>query len=153
MSPTPVRQLFETHLTVRDLQRSVAFYRDVVGLELGRLDEDRRVAFLWIGGRGKTMLGLWAVGSAPLGMRLHTAFTVDLERVLAAPLALRKADVVPLDFYHQPTDEPSVLAWMPAASVYFNDPDSHLLEYIAMLPQDPQPDGGVVKYSAWIGSL
>jgi lactoylglutathione lyase len=153
MSPTPVRQLFETHLTVRELQRSVAFYRDVVGLELGRLDEDRGAAFFWIGGRGKTMLGLWAVGSAPLGMRLHTAFTVDLERVLAAPLALREADVVPLDFNDQPTDEPSVLAWIPAASVYFNDPDGHLLEYIAMLPQDPQPDGGVVKYSAWIGSL
>jgi lactoylglutathione lyase len=60
---------------------------------------------------------------------------------------------VPLDFNDQPTDEPSVLAWIPAASVYFNDPDGHLLEYIAMLPQDPQPDGGVVKYSAWIGSL
>lgn len=30
----PVRGLFETHLTVRDLERSIAFYRDVVGLPL-----------------------------------------------------------------------------------------------------------------------
>ncbi|HXM56067.1 MAG TPA: VOC family protein, partial [Candidatus Dormibacteraeota bacterium] len=29
-----VRGLFETHLTVSDLERSVAFYRDVVGLPL-----------------------------------------------------------------------------------------------------------------------
>jgi lactoylglutathione lyase len=28
----PVRGLFETHLTVSDLSRSLAFYRDVVGL-------------------------------------------------------------------------------------------------------------------------
>jgi len=30
----PVRSLFETHLTVRDLDRSIAFYRDVLGLPL-----------------------------------------------------------------------------------------------------------------------
>ena len=28
-----VRGLFETHLTVSDLDRSIAFYRDVVGLQ------------------------------------------------------------------------------------------------------------------------
>jgi len=32
--PTPVAGLFETHLTVHDLQRSIRFYRDVVGLAL-----------------------------------------------------------------------------------------------------------------------
>jgi hypothetical protein len=31
---TPVLGLFETHLTVRDLQRSIRFYREVVGLTL-----------------------------------------------------------------------------------------------------------------------
>jgi catechol 2,3-dioxygenase-like lactoylglutathione lyase family enzyme len=30
----PIRGLFETHLTVSDLPRSIAFYRDVVGLQL-----------------------------------------------------------------------------------------------------------------------
>jgi len=30
----PVHRLFETHLTVSDLQRSIGFYRDVVGLRL-----------------------------------------------------------------------------------------------------------------------
>ena len=34
MSIVPVAGLFETHLTVSDLDRSIAFYRDVVGLPL-----------------------------------------------------------------------------------------------------------------------
>jgi len=38
---------------------------------------------------------------------------------------------------------------MPAASVYFHDPDGHLLEYIAMLPQNPAPEAGVMPWSAW----
>jgi catechol 2,3-dioxygenase-like lactoylglutathione lyase family enzyme len=33
ISHVPVRGLFESHLTVSDLQRSVTFYRDVLGLE------------------------------------------------------------------------------------------------------------------------
>jgi lactoylglutathione lyase len=36
---------------------------------------------------------------------------------------------------------------MPALSLYFNDPDGNLLEYLAMLPDDPRPDLGVVPYS------
>ena len=38
---------------------------------------------------------------------------------------------------------------MPAISLYFTDPDGHLLEYLAMLPQEPSPDIGVVPYSQW----
>ncbi|MBV8885578.1 MAG: hypothetical protein JO235_16505 [Chroococcidiopsidaceae cyanobacterium CP_BM_RX_35] len=38
---------------------------------------------------------------------------------------------------------------MPAISLYFTDPDGHLLEYLAMLPQEPCPDVGVVPYSQW----
>jgi hypothetical protein len=38
---------------------------------------------------------------------------------------------------------------MPAVSVYFLDPDGHLLEYIAMLPDEPRPDAGVMTWNAW----
>ena len=41
----PVEGLFEAHLTVRDLGRSTAFYRDVVGLELGIAQPERPAAF------------------------------------------------------------------------------------------------------------
>ena len=56
---------------------------------------------------------------------------------------------MPRDFAGNPTDEPVVLAWMPALSLYFQDPDGHSLEYLAMLPEEPQPDRGVVKWSEW----
>ena len=71
----PVAGLFETHLTVGDLGRSVAFYRDVVGLPLALELPERGAAFFWIGGPGEAMLGLWSLGSAPMGISLHVAFT------------------------------------------------------------------------------
>ena len=51
--------LFETHINVANLERSMAFYETVLGLELGIKEEGRRVAFYWVGGRGEAMLGLW----------------------------------------------------------------------------------------------
>jgi hypothetical protein len=48
-----------------------------------------------------------------------------------------------------PIDEPVVLSWMPAASVYFDDPDGHSLEYICMLDEPPRPDLGFVSWSEW----
>ncbi|WP_211873356.1 VOC family protein [Plastoroseomonas arctica] len=38
--------LFETHLNVRDLERSIDFYCRVVGLELAHRVEQRAAAFL-----------------------------------------------------------------------------------------------------------
>ena len=70
-------------------------------------------------------------------------------RVIAAPAKLRALGVEPLGFDREPVDEPVVLGWMPALSLYFNDPDGHLLEYLAMLPERPRPDLGVVPYSRW----
>jgi lactoylglutathione lyase len=74
----------------------------------------------------------------------HIAFRAPLADVVAAPDTLRSAGITPLDFDGRSTDQPVVLAWMPAASVFFRDPDGHLLEYIAMLPHEPRPDYGVV---------
>ena len=62
--------LFEAHLSVGDLGRSLAFYRDVVGLTVAYELRERRVAFLWCGDPGGSMLGLWEQGSMPMGMRL-----------------------------------------------------------------------------------
>jgi len=144
-----IQGLFETHLTVRNLDTSVAFYRDVVGLELACLVAERRVAFLWIGGRGQAMLGLWEVGDGPNAMRLHLAFTSTVEQIVAAPSALKSKGVIPKGFHGEPVEEPVVIGWMPAISLYFTDPDGHLLEYLAMLPQEPRPAVGVTPYSEW----
>jgi len=142
-----VRGLFETHLTVADLQRSMVFYRDVVGLPVALDLPERGAVFHWIGDRGRAMLGLWSVGSAPMNMQLHIAFDMGLDDVRAAPDRLREKGVQPLSFFGEPTDEPSVIGWMPAAAVYFRDPDGHMLEYLSMLDGPPKPELGIVPWS------
>ena len=144
-----VSDLFESHLTVADLQRSMAFFGDVLGFELAEVFPQRRVAFYWIGGRGNSMLGLWEVGTGPQKLNLHLAFRSDLPQLLEAPARLRSAGIAPLDCDGAPTEEPVVLAWMPAASLYFRDPDGNLLELVSMLPDVPQPEDGVVPWSRW----
>jgi lactoylglutathione lyase len=145
----PMRGLFEAHLTVKDLQRSMSFFGDVLGLELALAFPERKVAFYWIGGRGNSMLGLWEVGTGPQRLSLHVAFGVDLDNLLLAAGRLREANIVPLNFEGEPTDEPIVFAWMPAASLFFHDPDGNLLEFLSMLPDAPQRALGVVGWSHW----
>jgi len=147
--PVRVTSLFEAHLPVADVSRSVAFYRGVLGLEVAYEDAGRGLAFVWAGEPGGAMLGLWSLGTAPMGMRLHVAFATPLEEVLRAPAALAAAGVVPLSFFRKETREPSVIGWMPAAAVYFEDPDGHMLEYLAMLAEPARPEAGVVTWSVW----
>ena len=147
--PLPVHGLFETHLTVSDLNRSVAFYRDVVGLTLALELPDRGAAFFWTAERGEALLGLWSLGSAPIGLSLHVAFKTSLDDVMRACERLRSLGVTPLSFFATEADEPSVIGWMPAAAVYLRDPDGHLLEYLAMLDEPARPDVGIVPWSQW----
>ena len=150
MAIVPIAGLFEAHLTVSDLDRSIAFYRDVLGLELAHTVLERHAAFLWIGGPGAAMLGLWSIHSSPLFMRLHVAFQVALPQIEAAVPALRAAGITPRSGGGGPEiSEPVVIAWMPAASVYFDDLDGHSLEYLCMLPDAPRPDLGRVSLSRW----
>ena len=148
-----VSGLFETHLTVSDLSRSLAFYRDVVGLPLALELPERGAAFFWIGQPGEAMLGLWSLGSAPIGLSLHIAFKATREDVLDASDRLRETGVTPLSVFATETNEPSVLGWMPAAAVYFRDPDGHLLEYLAMLDSEQRPDLGILSWSQWQAAL
>ena len=115
-SVIPIQDLFEVHLTVADLDRAIAFYRDAVGLRLAHIIPARQAAFFWIGSAGNAMLGLWTAGSGPQRVTLHTAFRVSLADVVAAPYALRAAGITPFDFDGRPTDQPIVFAWMPALS-------------------------------------
>lgn len=145
----PVQSLFEAHLPVTDLDRAVEFYRDVLRFQLAHIVPARRAAFFWIGPAGGAMLGLWEAGSGPQRMALHTAFRASIADVIAAPRVLQSAGITPLDFDGQRTEDPVVFAWMPAASVFFHDPDGHLLEYIAMLPHAPDPEQGIVPWRVW----
>ena len=97
-----------------------------------------------------SMLGLWKAGPAPHRISLHVAFKTDLQDVLDAPRRLRSVNIEPLDFGGNPCDQAVVLAWMPAAVVYFRDPDGNLLEFLAMLPDPPRPVLGVVGWTEWM---
>jgi len=145
----PIGDLFEAHLTVSDLGRAVTFYREQIGLALARIFPERKVAFFWVGKPGTAMLGLWEIGVLPISVSLHVAFRVAVSDLHEAPARLRKAGIEPRDFSGLPTDEPVVLAWMPAASVYFCDPDNNLLEFISMLPDSPIPELGITSWSEW----
>ena len=79
MAYIPVQGLFETHLTVSNLQRSIKFYRDIVGLKLALEVSDRNAAFFWIGDSKHSMLGLWSFSSIPMGLNLHIAFEVAID--------------------------------------------------------------------------
>jgi lactoylglutathione lyase len=145
----PVQDLSQVHLSVTDLDRSIAFYREVVGLRLAHMESDRQAAFFWIGADRRSTLGLWATGSTFQRVTSHAVFRASLSDVVAAPCVLRAAGIAPLDFDGRSTDQATVLAWMPAASVFFRDPDGHLLAYTAVLPDEPRPEYGIVPWRMW----
>lgn len=147
--PISAAGLFEAHLPVGDIDRSVRFYREIVRLPLAMRVPERRAAFMWIGGPGRAMLGLWEAGSAPMTLSLHIAFSTSLDDVLDAPARLAQLGVTPLSFHGEETTEPSVIGWMPAAAVYFRDPDGHLLEYLAMLDDERNEERGITSWSDW----
>ena len=148
--PISVRGLFETHLTVSNLRRSVKFYQDIVGLQLALEVSDRNAAFFWIDDSKNSMLGLWSIGSMHMGLNLHIAFEVTLDDLLESSNRLKSNGITPLSFFGTETIEPSVIGWMPAAAVYFRDPDNHLIEYLAMLDGTPRPDLGIISWSEWL---
>src|ERR1700733_7723363 len=149
MTLVPISGLWETHITVSDLDRSIRFYRDVVGLTLAHTVPERHVAFFWIGKPRQAMLGLWSTQTSPMGMKLHYAFQVTIEDAIGSIAALKDAGLQPTGLTGQPISEPEVIPWIPSASVYFPDPDGHSLEYIAMLPEAPAPAKKQMPLSEW----
>jgi lactoylglutathione lyase len=148
--------LYETHLPVTNTQASTAFCVDVVGLSFAYRDPSRDIAFLWIGENRRSMLGLWGPGTlygSPFH-KSHLAIAVPFEDLLAAGKRLNGLGIRTFNFDREATTEPSVIGWMPAAQLYFEDPDGHMLEFIALLDDAPNPDfiGSLVEWRKSGGS-
>jgi lactoylglutathione lyase len=140
--------IFETHVQTTDLERARRFYRDTLGLEEAHVIPERQVAFYWIGGRGNAMLGVWGVAPDEW-QRSHFAFTIGEAQIPDSLAAMRAAGVEVVDFFGDPTDDPSVHAWMPACGIFFRDPDGNSLELVAMLAGEGHPAAGVIPLSQW----
>lgn len=144
-----IKGLYETHLYVENLERSIDFYKNVLELEFCSYEETRRIAFFWIGQPKEYMLGLWEKPKDEMEIR-HFAFRCDAEDVLNRSVAyLKERNLKPYNFLKDGTEKPMVFAWMPALAIYFNDPDGNVLEFIAVLDGKPRPELGVISYDKW----
>lgn len=145
-----VKGLFETHLYVENLEKSVEFYKNMPGLTQCHFEEERRVAFFWIGKPREAMLGIWEKPKEQVQAR-HFAFRCDVEDVLYKSVDfLKERNLMPYNFLKDGTESPMVFAWMPAVAIYFNDPDGHILEFIAILNGKARPEAGVISYEEWL---
>jgi lactoylglutathione lyase len=145
-----IKGLYETHLFVENLERSIDFYKHVLGLEQCYFEEKRRAAFFWIGKPREAMLGLWEKPKVEIDKR-HFAFRCDKEHILYRAIEfLKKRDLKPYNFLNDGTERPMVFAWMPAIAIYFDDPDGHSLEFIAVLDGRARPELGVISYDEWL---
>ncbi|MFY7846753.1 VOC family protein [Chryseobacterium gambrini] len=144
-----IKGLYETHVQVSDLENAIKFYTEVLGLEFAHKEENRRIAFLWIGKNKESMLGLWEQ-KENLQTR-HFAFTANKEDILNYSVEfLKNKNLKPYNFLKDGIEKPMVFAWMPALAIYFNDPDGNQLEFISILEGDGKPELGVLSYEEWI---
>lgn len=117
----PIKGLYEIAIRVKDLARAESFYKDVLGLKEGLRDERRKWLFLWVAGTAGMVVLQEDKGEWPVQ---HFAFVVDeMEIARAAALLQEKGVAVAEPVNHQ---------WMNSVSLYFEDPDGHALELIAL---------------------
>ena len=95
----------------------------------------------------RSMLGLW---EAPDVSPRHFAFRVAEAHIAQMQSFLDSRGIKLVeDFGISPREQPLVHPWMPAAAVYFEDPDGNQLELIAELEEDPEPNLDVMPLSEW----
>lgn len=144
-----IKGLYETHVYTTCLERSITFYRDVLGLSLAHVEEARRIAFFWIGESTEYMLGIWENPKEEFAAR-HFAFRCDTEFVLHQSVRwLKERNLQPYNFLKNGQEEPMVFAWMPALAIYFKDPDDNVLEFISILDGAARPELGVISWKKW----
>jgi len=144
-----IKGLYETHLFVENLERSRIFYSTDLKLTQCYIDKERRAVFFWIGKPKQFLLGLWEKPKELIDVR-HFAFECDPEWILNESVKyLNERNIKSWNFLEDGIQRPMVFAWMPAISIYFEDPDGHLLEFIGILEGESKPEKGVITYDEW----
>ena len=146
--------LYETHIPVADTRTSEAFYREAVGLPFAYREPTRDIVFMWVDEKQKGMIGLWGATTGygrhnGVPTQCHLAFAASFEQLQHAIVNLKERGIETSGFGGTPTTEPSVIGWMPSAQIYFRDPDEHVLEFIAILPETPNA-AFTGSYSDWV---
>lgn len=117
----PIKGLYEIAIRVKDLARAESFYKNVLGLEEGLRDERRNWLFLYAGRNAGMIVLQEDKGEWP---KQHFAFTVNESDIGQAAAMLKDQGVS--------VSEPVFHEWMNSVSVYFDDPDGHALELLAL---------------------
>ncbi|WP_040950972.1 VOC family protein [Gorillibacterium massiliense] len=144
-----IRGIFETHINVRDFEKSAEFYEKLMNILPLYEDRNRKSKFYWVGKPGESMLGIRENYPSPLVQRQHFAFRVDIEDIPKARTYLEGLNIESSNFFGQSSEELIVFPFMPAVSIYFDDPDGHSVEHIAMLEDEPRPDLEIMTWSEW----
>lgn len=130
-----IKGLYEAHLPVSDLQRSIEFY-EKLGLKLYK--KYTKAAFFWIK-EGESWIGLWEGKESEIPYHValrHIAFYVELEDIKKAKVWLKERGIeVRAEFDIEPK-EPIVVPNQAHAMIYFDDPDGNSLEFITRLPKE-----------------
>ncbi|MEH6892419.1 VOC family protein [Bacillus sp. JJ864] len=144
-----IKNIYETHLHVRDLEMAIDFYQNKLGLKLARIIPERKVAFFWIGEGRQQMLGLWEKSKDTSIQLNHFAFGVELNFLRRSKAWLEDRGIEVIGSQGKGNEEPIVQSWMPAASVYFLDYDGNKLEFISLLFDELNDLGYVPYFSEW----
>jgi len=114
-------------LKARDIEKSVAFYRDVLGLKEKRRwgEGDGRVAMLDAGGGNILEIFAGGTGPKPDGVLVHLAFrTSDTDGMLAKARAAGCEVTVEPKSVQIPSTPP-----LPARIAFCKGPDGELIEF------------------------
>ena len=121
----PAHGISEVILVVADVPRSVAFYRDVVGLLVDNAGNEK-FAWFWAGSPGRSQRigitkGPLSFGAAHVKGPLHFAFGTERARIpeLKASLEAEGLEV----------EGPVEFKFWNALSIYFSDPDGNRVEF------------------------